>query len=94
MSDPNQPGDLSNINPREERIYKAVELLAKAAQVAEKNYLRDQCRLHILELLEPRGDCEHSVEMLLRTQLSFLELDGGGEDYDRLKQVQDALKGD
>jgi hypothetical protein len=93
MSAPNQPGNLSEINPREKALYQSVELLAKAAQVAEKSYLREECRLQILELLEPRTSCEESVRMSLRVHISHMELTDakGGELHELLKAAREVL---
>ena len=94
MSDPNQSAlPPCETNPREKLIYKAVGLLADAAFRAEKSNERERYRLHILELLEPRGDCEYTVSMLLRTQVAYLRNVEDSESYQILRDVLDVLEG-
>jgi|AntRauTorcE11897_2_1112592.scaffolds.fasta_scaffold00416_26 hypothetical protein len=78
----------------DDRIFKAVELLAAATVNEPKSYKRRGYRITMLDLLEPRGSTK-VPSLQLRSLVAYLKVNMGEDDpdYILMKQVQDVLEG-
>lgn len=78
----------------EQRMFRAVELLARAALQTDKDWRRRGYKVNMLDLLAPRGSTK-VPSLQLRSKVAFLKHNVGedSDDYKILKQVQDVLEG-